>query len=106
MDHSRIDQRSLAFGEAIAARIVGHPEFIEQARATLARWMRNCAPNTRATLEEWNAALEGPGEEIIGILTGTDERSTRLRQSNPFTCVLTEQERNQIIQQFHDKAAT
>lgn len=68
--------------------------------------MRVCAPNTRPTLEEWKSILDGPLEKVIAVLTGTDERATRLRQSNPFTGVLTPQERNQIILEFHDKAAT
>jgi hypothetical protein len=106
--HRHIDQRSLAFGRAIAGRLTGHPEYIERARTTLLRWMSTSAPAVRPALQEWLSVLEGSQDELIAILTGTDERSVRLRQSNPFTGVLPEPERIRIIRQFcsHDSAST
>jgi hypothetical protein len=50
--------------------------------------------------------LDGPPEGVVAVLTGEDERATRLRQSNPFAGVLSQQERNAILLQFesHDPA--
>jgi hypothetical protein len=107
-DHRRIDERSLAFGRAIAARLPAHPELIDRARATLAHWLTTCSPRSRSTLQEGAAALDGPIDGIIALLTGADERAARLRQSNPFAGLLSQQERNAILRQFesYDAAST
>ena len=99
-DHRLIDQRSLAFGRAIAARLPGHPEIVERAKATLARWQKTFAPREYQTLQEWEGILAGPLDGIIAILTSGDERAIRLCQSSPFTSVLSQQERNAILLEF------
>jgi hypothetical protein len=106
-DHRHIDQRSLAFGRLLAAQIRQRPELIERARATLHRWLADCSPRTRASLEQWQVILSGPLDGVIAILTGGDEQAVRLRQSNPFAGVLSLQQRNQILRQFqsHDTPA-
>jgi len=98
--HEMIDRRSLAFGRAIAARIAADPGAIVRARATLSRWMTTSSPGVRATLLEWQGVLDGPVDGVVALLTSPDERATRLRQSNPFTGVLSNQERNAILRQF------
>jgi len=95
-----IDRRSLAFGRAIAARIAVDPAAVTRARMTLSRWMATCAPASRSTLLEWQAVLDGPVEQVVAMLTSPDERATRLRQSNPFAGVLSNQERNAILREF------
>lgn len=106
--HARIDQRSLAFGCAIAARVAENPQLIQHARENLTRWLGACSPRARSTLQEWMSILDGPTEGIAAVLTGTDERAVRLRQSNPFAGVLAAQERNAILRRFqlHDPAST
>ena len=105
-DHRLIDERSLAFGRTIAAKVKDRPEFIDKARRTIDRWLLTISPSTRGELEQWKTALDGPIEGVLALLTGTDDRSRRLRQSNPFVGVLTPAERNAIIKQFraHDAA--
>jgi hypothetical protein len=102
ISHRQIDQRSLAFGRAIAARLVAQPELIGHARANITRWLVTCSPGVERTLREWLAVLDGPLEGTIALLTTPDERATRLRQSNPFAGLLSNQERNQILRQFRD----
>jgi hypothetical protein len=101
-DHRVIDDRSLAFGRAIAARLADDPSLIELARANLARWIPTASPGVQPDLAAWSAALEGPLDGVIQLLTGDDERATRLRQSNPFAGVLTPQERLTILKQFRE----
>jgi len=100
-DHRLIDQRSLAFGRAIAARLPGRPEIVERAKATLARWQKTSSARARGTLQEWDAILAGPLDGVVAVLTSTDERATRLRQSSPFAGVLSHEERNAILRKFH-----
>lgn len=108
MTHQQIDERSQAFGQIIAERLRDEPALIERARQNAKRWMLNCSPTVAAALVEWELALDGPREELLRILTSADERSTRLRQSNPFAGVLTSKERNAVIRRFysHDPSAT
>jgi hypothetical protein len=105
-DHSLIDDRSLAFGLAIAARLRQDPSQVNHAKNNLKRWFEICSPQSRPALEEWWTALQGPIDGVIQLLTGTDERAIRLRQSNPFAGILPEGERNAILREYltHDAA--
>jgi hypothetical protein len=68
--------------------------------------MQTGSPAARADLLAWSEALDRPVDEVVRVLTSDDERSTRLRQSNPFAGVLTQQERLAILKRFaqHDPA--
>ena len=106
--HDLIDERSLAFGQAIATSLVEHPEVIHSARTTLARWMVTSPPGAQPALREWLAVLDEPLGTIISLLTRDDEHATRLRQSNPFTGVLSQTQRMAILRRFesYDAAST
>jgi hypothetical protein len=106
IDHRDIDRRSLAFGQAIAARIAKQPELISQARSTLMRWMQTCSPRSVSTLEEWRTILDGPADQVIHVLTCDDERCTRLRQSSPFAGLLPAAERNAILMMYRSNDTT
>lgn len=107
-DHRLIDERSLALGSAIASRLEDHPSWIVRAQQTLERWLATADPRVRPALLEWEELLRGPVADVIVVLTGRDERSTRLRQSNPFAGVLPIQERNEILRRFalHESVST
>jgi hypothetical protein len=106
--HDLIDQRSLAFGQAIAARLIEDPSLVDYARANISRWVTTCSPGVRRTLDEWVGVLDEGMRSILNTLTGSGERNTRLRQSNPFAGLLSEQERNAFLLKFqaYDKAST
>ena len=103
-DHGLIDRRTLAFGRAIAARLASDPQLVGQGRANIARWLKTCAPGERSALLEWQTKLEEPLQNVLALLTSTDETATRLRQSNPFTNILSQSERNQILRRFEAEA--
>jgi hypothetical protein len=42
----------------------------------------------------------------MAVLTGTDERATRLRQSSPFAGLLSVAERTAIIREFQRREST
>jgi len=107
-DHRLIDERSLAFARAIADRLHRDPSLISFAIGNIKNWMNNSSLGVQRTLQEWLAILNGPIDGVFFILTGEDERSVRLRQSNPFAGLLPQQERNEILLRFEerDKAAT
>jgi hypothetical protein len=100
-DHRLIDERSLAFHRRIAEKVGEDPSLLENARANLQRWLKTCSPGVRLTLLEWQQVLQLPFETLLTFLVSTDERATRLRQSSPFSGILTEAERLAIIREFH-----
>ncbi len=106
--HEVIDQRSLAFGRMIAAKLQDNPALIEHARRNLEKWLKTCSPGVRSTLLEWNEVLNSGLEPTLRLLTQWNERAIRLRQSSPFAGLLTQSERNEIIRRFkaNDTAAT
>jgi hypothetical protein len=99
-DHRLIDERSLAFCRLIATKVDANPALMDTARANVQRWLATCSPGVRPALLEWQAALEQPSHATMALLLGTNERSVRLRQSNPFAGVLTPAERNAILCEF------
>lgn len=106
-DHRLIDQRSLAFDRRIAEELRRDPALIERARSNVARWMPTASTGVRRVLQEWQEILDGPFAEVLAMLEATDERATRLRQSSPFTSILSPAERTRIIQEFqrHESSA-
>ena len=98
--HTAIDQRSLALGQAVAARLRDDPSLIQRGQGTLSRWLKTCSPRVRPALQEWEAVLQNPVSHVMEVLTATDERSVRLRQSNPFAGVLSSRERTTILKEF------
>ena len=99
-DHRLIDERSLAFGRLIAEKLRANPALAGQARSNLERWLKDCSDRSRATLIEWQEMLDGPLDELLSVLTASDGRAVRLRQSNPFAGVLTPDERFAILREF------
>ena len=101
MTHLQIDQRSLAFGRVIAEKLRRDPSLVRVAKQNLDRWFLTCSPRAAPALTEWEQILGSSVDAVIETLTATDERSTRLRQSNPFAGVLTPRERNDLLRRFY-----
>jgi hypothetical protein len=99
-DHQRLDARSLAMHCLVARKLLASPEFADQARSTLARWMAQAEEPVPSSLLEWSRILERSPAEIAAFLASMGEDAIRLRQSSPFTNVLTPEERARIYEAF------
>jgi hypothetical protein len=99
-DHQRLDARSLAMHCLIARKLLANPALIAQARSTLARWRAQAAEPVPSYFFEWGRVLEASPEEIAAFLASMREDATRLRQSSPFTNLLTPDERAAIYEAF------
>jgi hypothetical protein len=99
-DHQRLDARSLAMHCLVARKIRANPALITQARSTLARWRAQAAEPVPSYFLEWGRILEGGSEEIAAFLASMCEDASRLRQSSPFTNLLTPEERARIFEAF------
>ena len=56
----------------------------------------------QSTLTEWQEVLEAGLDATVAVLTGTDERSVRLRQSAPFAGeeIVSRRERQALWRRF------
>jgi Fic/DOC family protein len=92
-DYQRLDARSFAMHRLVAAKLLANPALITQARGTLERWRAQAVEPIPPYFLEWGQVLAGSLEEIVDFLLSTGKDATRLRQSSPFTDILTPEER-------------
>jgi len=99
--HDWIDERSLALHAAIAEKIRRDPKLLEIARRIWAAGWRTRGPPPCRFLQSWKTKIETwPLEKLLGFITEESERANQLRQSSPFTGILTPQERNEIFAHY------
>jgi hypothetical protein len=99
--HDQLDLRSRAIHELIAGKIRLHPELFEVPVRNVERWaaMAKLEPYY---LTEWRAILAQGMEEALRFAVEDSERATELRQSTPFTGVLTQQERSEFLKRWKE----
>lgn len=92
--HELQDATSLALARAIAARLRADPSLLRVGLNNIERWSaRNAdAPGLLRCYAEWRAIIEGGLDEVLRSLEREDDEGQRLRQSSPFTGILTPQE--------------
>jgi hypothetical protein len=73
--HRTAERRSLALHRLVADRL--DDAVLDRARGRIAT-----LPSPYA--ERWRALLDGPREELLGVLLADDERARDLRQCTPF----------------------
>jgi hypothetical protein len=95
--HSRLDARSLALHQRVAEKLLDDPALLDRARGNLSRWQESHGSPSLA-LAEWEQILTGSADQVARFLVERSEKATRLRQSSPFTGILTEPERLSIYQ--------
>lgn len=104
--HQLIDARSLALHRAVAAKLRQNPELFERSRQTLQRWRRTVSPSSQPYLETWEALMNQGLEATLAVALEDSERAAALRQSSPFTSVLTHQERFALLKAWSQSQAT
>lgn len=101
--HQWSDERSLALHAAVAAKLEAQPELLDVARQNLQRWL---SARPAAALREWQAILDrAPLPEVIELLRARSADATRLRQSSPFAGVLSQSERQSILDVYESRRA-
>jgi len=89
--HRLAEARSLALHRAIAARVREDPSLVARARLRLERSATH--PEYRAA---WLELLARPLDQVLEALVADDERMRALRQTTPFTFVISPRERWRI----------
>lgn len=52
------------------------------------------------SFDQWQSAIDDGVEELVAFLSGTDERSSELRQNSPFAGVLSDEQRMKVLSSF------
>jgi hypothetical protein len=99
--HDWVDERSCALHDAIAHKIRREPALLDVARMNLERWQRTCSEDVKPVFADWEAMIrDWPLETLLNFLTEKSERADRMRQSSPFSGILTAAERNRIFAEY------
>lgn len=95
-EHRRRDAEKLDLHRIIAKHLRGDPaRVLAIARENLRRWQKAGA---QPYYEEWEQVLATCDvDEIIGLILADNETGRRLRQSTPFTGVVSETERGSVL---------
>lgn len=94
-DHRTAERRSLAYHQAVAARL--DERLIREARERLDQWRRINGIHP-VYAKEWEEVLSRPPDEVARIIASDTPDARALRQSSPFAGALHEDERRQIIE--------
>jgi excisionase family DNA binding protein len=104
---TRDQRRSLWLAHAVAGKLVSDPEtHLAIARQNLGR-QRGLARGRAVTwLDEWERLLRRPLYELLEALTSMSSKGRELRQNSPFVGVLSDREREHVLQAWGDYEAT
>jgi hypothetical protein len=100
LKHRILDARSLAMHCMAAVKIEQDRSLLRIVKKTLDGWRVRYEGEVPSALEEWRLLLGRPWAEVSAVITDPGEGATRLRQSSPFSTILTSAEREQIYDAF------
>lgn len=95
------DQRSLAFHKKASEILLESPSRYQEVLKTLENWISQEGTQAQAWAQEWQSFLDGlTVEEVANLITLEDEKMDFYRKSSPFSCLLTEDQRLEIIKRI------
>lgn len=96
---TRDQERSLWIAYAVAGCIVNNPSTaLVLAHNNLKVMRRSSRGQARIWFDEWEKLVDGPVEDLLAMLTSRSPKARELRQNSPFSGLLTEEQRNQVIE--------
>ena len=104
--HQDIDRRSLALHRMVAERVMDDPALFEKAKATLMRWRETVCIASQPYLEEWERLMNQGIEACLSVAVEDSQRAAALRQSSPFSGVLTNRERFRFLKRWRSDHET
>ncbi len=100
MGHDLIDRRSLELSKLVAEKIRQQPELMDLVRNRLERTLSEArlSESSKDALREWQTILSTHSlHEVLKILTEDSDEGQRLRQSSPFSGILSQRERLEVF---------
>jgi hypothetical protein len=104
--HQFLDRLNLMYHLEIAKRLLAEPgPVLNRARSNIERWKPAHAGTFSAhALEEWRILLDTKSvPELVAIITEDSDEGQRLRQSTPFTGILSEEEREELWRRCEER---
>jgi hypothetical protein len=101
-DHQLHDLKSLQAHRIIARKLRQNPELLQKAIENLEAAKEVADIDA---LKEWEVVLRAPISKICEFMVRNTETATRMRQSSPFSGLLSEQERESIDEKIKPRAA-
>lgn len=98
-------EKSLWLHRALLGHLMIDPQGVLQtAQKNITSWKPGHRADGMATryLQQWERVIDGGVDDVVGVLTGTDEVSSELRQNSPFAGVLSDNERRQVLRSFRE----
>jgi excisionase family DNA binding protein len=94
--------RMLWLHRAVAGKVVRNPPAVLAAAAINLQRLRRLHPEGGAWewLDRWEVVLEGGVETVLDALTSSAEYAAELRRTSPFAGILTESERQRVLESF------
>ncbi len=102
-DHRFAELNSLAYHRAVAERL--DDRILDEARRRLSRWKREGSIHPHWA-EEWERILGQPADKVAKTIAADTPRARELRQTSPFTGVLTEQERRRLRRALKERVGS
>ena len=97
--HQIQDLQSLALHEEAVRRVRADPALLQQAQATLERWLQSGPSRASGLWKEWQTILaQGQWRKVLG----RTRRAQALRQASPLTTVLPEDARQNVLAQVRE----
>ena len=106
MTHQDLDRRSLALHRLVAEKMRRDPALLGIVRKNMARWRTIATPNDSHYLDEWDRLLQAGLDAALSVATSESESAQALRQSSPFTGILTARERFTFLKSWKASNAT
>ncbi|HEU4558464.1 MAG TPA: hypothetical protein VFS20_11465, partial [Longimicrobium sp.] len=98
--HADREGQSLRRAMWIVRLLDRDPALPEKASSWIVHRLHTASPREEADLREWlNLLTSAPISTLQYVLLRTDERSARLRQTNPFIMALSAQERTRMVRE-------
>ncbi len=100
--HQEIDQRSLMLHRFVADKMRRDPTLFSVAKATLTRWRATGGAASQPYLAQWQALVDEGMEACLRQAVEESQRGDALRQSSPFSGILSNQERFALLKTWNN----
>ena len=100
--HSRNDRFSLLLHREAAQAVVRDEALLQRAATTLRRWKLAQGSNAPHAWDEWLALIADGRPAVVRTMLSEDESATRLRQSSPFSVMVSPRRRWALLKEAKD----
>lgn len=96
---SQSERRTLAFHRAVAEKIEKNPSAVIEIAKRCLDGLRNRDVDGHSApyFDAWQFLLDGPVADLLRVMTSTDAVARDLRQASPFSGILTDDERLDVL---------